>query len=98
MLGHRGKVVAACELQAKRVEDKKEKKKITKGKILPLNVWIYSRTLGWNLLRYEYVGDDELIYRWIFDELMTTRNGYPCLRKEFASWFRCWTCYDWFNV
>ena len=38
MLGHRGKVVAACEVQAKGVEDKKENEKITKGKILPLNV------------------------------------------------------------
>ena len=70
MLEHKGKVVDSFELQAKRVEDRKEKK-ITKGKILPLNVWIYTSTIGWNLLMYEYAGDDELIYRCIFDELVT---------------------------
>ena len=96
MLEHKGKVVDSFELQAKRVEDRKEKK-ITKGKILPLNVWIYTSTIGWNLLMYEYVGDDELISRCVFDELVT-REWKSLLEKGTYKLILGWTCNIWFKV
>ena len=68
---------------------KKGKVKTPKVEFFSLKTpYIYTSTLGWNLLRYEYVGDDELIYRWIFDELMTKRMEILIWERNLQVYFR----------